>query len=359
MDVKLEQPYMEMAERTYKTLVKYYFVKEQRLFLENYEKRSDDRDFSYLWPFSGVLSAVNALAKMTGEGEKYQKELIHVLNSLEKYRDVDVDPAAYDSYVIEQGGGSKFYDDNQWLGLDFVEAYKTLGDRHYLDMAKEMFDFSISGWSDELGGGIYWQEDHKTSKNTCSNGPAAVLAMKLFEETGQDEYMIWAKKILEWTKILWNPESGVYGDHVKIDGSIDRTTYTYNTGTVIHANALLFKATNDSIYLEEARMLAQNSLTHFTTKHPDISIHLLPPTPWFNAILFKGYLALYEVDPDKDRTFIDTMRNNIDYAWAHARDVHGLFSPDWSGKTGMDKKHQWLLDQAPMVEMYALFAKME
>lgn len=356
MSLKLAKTYKEKAEQSYATLVNYYFVKEQQLFLEHYEKKSDDRDVSYLWPFSGVLSAVNALASMEGEEETYRKELVSILEKLEQYRDINADPAAYDSYVIKQGGGSKFYDDNQWLGLDFVEAYRTLGNPYYLEMAKEMFDFSISGWSNELGGGIYWQEDQKTSKNTCSNGPAAVLAMKLFEETGKDEYIVWAEKILGWTKVLWQAETGVYGDNMKLDGSIDGTTYTYNTGTIIHANALLYRVTNNSDYLEVARELAQKSLIHFTTKHPDLSIHLFPTTPWFNAILFKGYLALFEVDPEKDRTFIKIIQDNVEYAWAHARDQLGLFSADWSGKTGLEQKHKWLLDQAPMVELYALLA---
>ncbi|WP_062108769.1 glycoside hydrolase family 76 protein [Bacillus niameyensis] len=359
MDVTLNKSFKEKAHEAYEALMDFYYVKSDQLFLENYVKRADDRDFSYLWPFSGVLSAVNALAKIKGQEEQYQNDLTRVLNELEYYRDETAKPVAYDSYIRKQGGGSKFYDDNQWLGLDFIEAYRTLGDEQYLHLAKEMFDFSISGWDEKLDGGIYWQEDNKTSKNTCSNGPAAVLAMKLYEETGDDRYMAWAIKILDWTKGLFDPDCGVYGDNFTLDGSFDKTTYTYNTGTIIHTNALLYKETKDKVYLDEALKLADNSLAHFTKQQSDDQIAFFPASPWFNVILFKGYLALYEADPQKNLTYINRMRENVIYAWEHARDQNGLFSPDWSGKTKVNEKHKWLLDQAPMVEFYALLTQFE
>ena len=347
--------YEEKAIQTYEKLMEFYYLEDDQLFLENYRKRPDDRDYSYLWPFSGVLSAVNALAKM--DLENYREDFIHVLDILEKYRDNDADPVAYDSYVIDQGGGSKFYDDNQWLGWDFLDAYHLLGDESYLEKAIEMFDFSISGWSEALGGGIFWQEDNKTTKNTCSNGPAAVLAMKLYLTTGEEKYKDWAIRILDWTKKLKDEETGVYLDHMRLDGSIDRRTYTYNTGTILHANALLYKATGDEKYLEEAKALAESSISHFTQPRNNSSIALFPDTPWFNAVLLKGYIALYEVDPDKDTKYLQIMKENIDFAWDHARDEKGLFSPDWSGYTRVDEEHKWLLDQAPMVEMYALYSQ--
>ncbi|WP_338786142.1 glycoside hydrolase family 76 protein [Metabacillus sp. FJAT-53654] len=350
--------YQEMAEQTYHALLNRFFLKHEGLYLEHYQKKEEDQEVSFLWPYSGVISAINALAKMPSIGKQYYHDLINVLDGLEKYWNEQSKPEAYDSYVIKYGGGQQFYDDNEWLGLDFIEAYHTLGDKKYLQKAKMMFDFAISGWSEDKGGGIYWNTDKKT-RNTCSNGPAAVLAIQLYEVTGDMKYLDWAIKILKWTKQLESPNEGIYWDNIREDGSIDQTTYTYNVGTIIHSNALLYKLTNEDIYLIEASRLAESSLEYFLKKKNDLSFAVFPDSPWFNVILFKGYLALYHADPSRNRMYINAIQANVNYAWKHARDENGLFSKDWTGEKGVSQEHKWLLDQAPMIEFYALLTLTE
>lgn len=348
------------AEETYQSLMKYFYVSEYNLFHEHEALLPEDKAFSDLWPYSGVISAVNALAKMP-DGEKYHADLVRVLSGLEQFFDERARVPGYDSYVREFGGGQKYYDDNEWLGLDFIEAYRTLGDPAYLEKAKVTFDFAISGWSDDLDGGIYWRENDKSTKNTCSNGPAAVLALKLYQETGEQQYLDWGIRILEWVKKLQAP-SGVYWDNVAENGVIDFRTFTYNTGTIIHANALLYQITDEQSYLDEARAVADASLSHFLRDIPNSDTQLYPATPWFNAVLFRGYLALYEADPKHDPRYIESFKTNLDYAWEHARGPLGFFNPDWAGDEstarGSNGKegHYWLLDQAAMVELYALLA---
>jgi hypothetical protein len=57
--------------------------------------------------------------------------------------------------------------------------------------------------------------------------------------------------------------------------------------------------------------------------------------------------------------YIDAMRANVEYAWEHARTNENLFSPDWTGRSGVTNPHKWLLDQAPMVEFYARLAQFD
>jgi hypothetical protein len=346
----------QRAEETYAILVQHFAIPNTRLFYEHVDRKDGDRFCSGLWPYSGVISALNALAALPEVGPRYHAALRNVLEGLEAYYDAQADPPAYDSYIRADGGGQKYYDDNEWLGLEFVEAFRTLGDPAYLTKAEEMLRFALSGWSPAMGGGIYWRQHDETTKNTCSNGPAAVLALEIYRETGRRDYLDWATRILEWLAPLKSPDSLVYWDSLSVTGNIDRRTFTYNTGTPLHANALLHRITGDPRYLEEARALAAASYAHFAPVDALSGKRFFPDTPWFNAVLLRGYLALYATDPLRDRTYIDAMQRNLDHAWAHARAADGTFSPDWSGRSGLTSPHRWLLDQAAMVELYARLA---
>lgn len=343
----------EMAAQTYAAVQSHFYDEAANLYIENYPRKADDRQYAGLWTHSGMISALNALARMPDLGDPYHADLRRVLDGLEQYWDGSHTFPSYDSYVRAYGGGQKYYDDNEWLGWDFIEACHTLGEPAYLDKARLMWEFVVSGWSDAMGGGIYWREDDFETKNTCSNGPAAVLALKLYRETPDAQYLVWARRILDWTQQLQTPD-GVYWDHIKADGSIDRRIYTYNVGTPLHAAALLYTITGNDRYLQEARQLAADSHNFFTRESG-----FYPDSPWFNAVLLKGYIALYQADPQPDSRYISAMRANLNHAWQHSRDKNGLFDPDWRGHSDPIKPHYWLLDQAAMIELYALLAQFE
>lgn len=354
------QTLIEKAIQTYAAVQAHYYIPEESLYRENSTPRPTDKPFSFLWPFSAVLSGVNALARLPAVGERYRADLLRTFDTLEQYYN-GTRPAtlpAYEAYVRRFGGDTKFYDDNEWLGMEFVEAYRLLGDAYYLAKAQEMFAFAISGWTDEWAagsGGIYWNEKEMATKNTCSNGPAAVLALMLYGETQRPDYLQWAQRLLRWLDPLKAPE-GIYWDALNADGSIDTRIFTYNAGTPLHTNALLYSFTDDERYLNEARSLAEAAHRYFAIPHDGSDLPLYPATPWFNGVLLRGYIALYAADPNPNRQYIDAMRDNLLYAWDHARDANGLFSNDWSGASGVDNPHKPILDQGAMIELYALLA---
>src|SRR5699024_10050822 len=119
-------------------------------------------------------------------------------------------------------------------------------------------------------------------------------------------------------------ETGVFHDNIKLDGTVEPTKWTYNAGTPLHAYALLYRATGEQSWLDRARRLASDSLAHFAPETTDDGIPVFPDTPWFNSILHRGYIALREVDPDKDATYIQALPSLLRFAWSHNRDANGF-----------------------------------
>lgn len=347
---------LERAELTYRAARERFAVPGQTLFYEHVAAKPDDRAVAYLWPYSGMVSAAAALAAAPGRGQAHLGELERLLAGLEAYWDGAGDPPAYDSYIRAEGGGQKFYDDNEWLGMEFVHAHRLTGKAAYLERARAMFAFALSGWDEAMGGGIYWRQGDPATKNSCSNGPAAVLAMLLHGATGEAAYLEWAQRLLAWMARLKSPETGVYWDSLGADGTVDKRTFTYNTGTPIHAHALLYAATGAAAHLEEARALAAASLAHFYRESPLTGVRVFPDTPWFNAVLLRGYRALYAVDPARDPAYLEAMGAALEHAWEQARAEDGSFAPDMAGAYGVTDPQRWLLDQAAMAELYALAA---
>lgn len=80
------------------------------------------------------------------------------------------------------------------------------GKQAYLEKAKLIWKFILSGKDDVLGGGVYWCEQKKESKNTCSNAPGAVFALKLFQATQDDAYLKKEKSYTNGLKRTWKTQ---------------------------------------------------------------------------------------------------------------------------------------------------------
>lgn len=311
---------------------------------------------AFLWPTSGVLSGVVALLENTKD-ERYKKMLdTDILPGLENYYDASRLPACYQSYLSLDGQQDRYYDDNVWLTIDFAELALITKEKKYLDKAENVWKFVISGWDDKLDGGIYWCEQKKESKNTCSNAPSAVAAAKLYRATKKQEYLEWSKKIYAWTKLnLQDKSDYLYYDNVSLKRRIGKHKYAYNSGQMLQAAVLLYKITNDKNYLTDAQNIAAAGYNFFfenRTVNGKESKYLKNGNIWFTAIMLRGYVELYQVD--KNKTYLNAFKQSLDFAWANGRDKDGFFDEDWSGK---DKKPtKWLLGQAAMVEMYARLA---
>lgn len=346
---------------------KFYLVNDGKvLYRENYphdekyqasylaQEEQASNAYSYLWPFSGSLSAyVTLLEKSSSKKVKATIDQ-QVLKGLGQYYDTR-SPAAYSSYITSADLSDRFYDDNIWLGIDFVDLYLLTKQKAYLNKAKDIWTFIESGMDNKLGGGIYWVEQNKNSKNTCSNAPGTVYLLKLYQATKEQNYLSEAKNLYKWTKeILMDPKDNLYWDNIAISGNVDKAKYAYNTGQMIQAASLLYQITDDKKYLADAQASAKAAYNYFFDHSMGLSYPVLKKTDnWFIAVMLRGFVELYHIDNNKE--YIQAFQSNLDFAWKNMRDENGLLSKDWTGREKPESK--WLLDQFAVAEMLARLAK--
>lgn len=367
-------PNLERAQQTLDSLYTHYSVDNTCLLRENHpfddkhtvtylaseEQANMPNLYSYLWPYSGTFSAVNALFETTQDKKYLQLLDERVLPGLNEYFDTTRTPNAYSSYVKSAPASDRFYDDNVWLGIDFTDTYQLTKDKKYLDKAAMIWNFIESGTDDLLGGGIYWCEQKKESKNTCSNAPGSVFALKLFKATNDSAYFKKGKALYDWTKEhLQDSTDYLYFDNVRLDGKIGKAKFAYNSGQMMQSAALLYQLTNNPVYLGEAQNIAKECynyfFTDFTTTSGESFKMIKKGDVWFTAVMLRGFIELYHLDMNK--TYIDAFDKSLSYAWENARDEKGLFHTDLSGNNKDDKK--WLLTQAAIVEMYGRLAAIQ
>src|ERR1700754_852328 len=205
------QSYEERIATIHKNIYQYFYDTSGRLFREHSPSRSNDKPHSYLWPLCAMIQAANEMERLQ-PAKKYMQP---VMESIIQYRSTKAPVPGYDSYVVKEGGGDRFYDDNQWIGIAYMDAYKRNGDKKLLQHSEEIYRFMMSGFDTVAGGGLYWKEKDLTTKNTCSNGPGVLLALQLYQANKKQSYLDTAILLYDWTKEKLLSPDDVYYDNVK------------------------------------------------------------------------------------------------------------------------------------------------
>ena len=342
---------------------------------EYYPRRNTFWDgASTVWGQGAVFSGYTAL-KFMGEhdpGLKLKYANLYdnrLLTSIDKFRNRR--QGGPEGYAVFPGDGDeRFYDDNVWIGLDMVDLYTLTGDSKYLDRAKLVWDFVLSGSNDLMGGGIHWKEGDK-GKNTCSTAPAAVLGAKLYKATNEQVYLDRAKEFYHWVQDrLQDPEDKLYWDNIKLSDPnnpsssviIDKTKFTYNAGQPIQAAVLLYEITGDNKYLEDARETADAAYKRWFKPYysPVLGEEITmwnDNNVWFNAILLRGYIELCRID--KDEKYVQAYRKIMQHAWmSPAKDANtNLLNNDF--KATAPRPESGILYQGACLEMLARLAEFD
>lgn len=72
-----------------------------------------------------------------------------VHNSVLRYWDGRHRPIGF---AVFPGSGTRFYDDNVWIVINFLELAELTGGRIWQEWGKHTYDYVMSGWDDRLGG---------------------------------------------------------------------------------------------------------------------------------------------------------------------------------------------------------------
>jgi predicted alpha-1,6-mannanase (GH76 family) len=239
-------------------------------------------------------------------------------------------------------GGATYFDDNGWVGLDLVHAYLLTSNAADLTLAQDEFNFAIAGWdtstTDSCPGGVFWEDVAGSQRNATANAANAELGLELSRLSGNASDLSWATRMYQWVTSCLATPSGLYNDHVNADGSINTTIWSYNQGVMVGAGVLLYGATGNGAYLNQAEQTATAAVAYFGTGSV-----LINQGPAFNAIYFRSLFLLNQVVPNVE--YAAEAQSFASYMWTQRQPGTGLIDPQY-GVNGT----------APMVEIYSLLA---
>ena len=255
---------------------------------------------------------------------------------------------------------NEFYDDMEWNALALLRAYKATNDTKYKDAALELWGYIKQGWNNNAGGGIAWRKSQQWSKNACSNGPAAILAARLYQEFGNEEDKQWAIDIYNWQKsTLVNLNTGAVWDSIDgRDGTVNRDwIFTYNQGTYIGAAVELHMIFNEKSYLNDAVLAANYAMSSL------VDNSVLKSEGNGDGGLFKGVFVRYfaqlilqeRLDQADYRRFVQFIELNAETLWSDGRYKPAtLFGPNWRQSPGNSTGLTEQLSGCMLIEAMAL-----
>jgi predicted alpha-1,6-mannanase (GH76 family) len=227
---------------------------------------------------------------------------------------------------------NRFYDDEGWWALAWIDVYEVTHHKQYLSVAQSIFADMTGGWDSTCSGGIWWSKGRKY-KNAIANelflSVAAHLAVRSTGSQDHAEYLAWANR--EWQ---WFSRSGmINAEHLVNDGLDEKcannhqTTWTYNQGVIIGALAELYRSNHDAALLSEARTIAAAALSAPALVDAQGILHE-PCEPncsgdgtQFKGIFVRNLSDLDEISPQPQ--YAKFIFANADSIWTGAR------SPDY------------------------------
>uniref|UniRef100_A0A914XTJ0 Glycoside hydrolase family 76 protein n=1 Tax=Plectus sambesii TaxID=2011161 RepID=A0A914XTJ0_9BILA len=260
--------------------------------------------------------------------------------------DSNFDKMSFDvagNFVLLAQAMSYYDDDALWAGIALVKAYRKSPSVFYITGAKGVFDELVGYWDSKCNGGVWWSHE-KTYKNAITNELFLMLAIDLYEETGDVNYYNWA--IREYN---WFLASGMLNsDNLINDGLTDQcvtnngTTWTYNQGVILGGLAGLARINpgNASTYLNLADKIVRAVAAHLTMNSSEGKAILKESVvdgedgEQFKGIFMRYLAQLIAVTTDASRkaAYAQLILDSADYVWNNAKNNQNEVSAVWIGQ---------------------------
>ncbi len=328
--------FAQWGRETLEMIRRDFYLPERKLYGEEIVPGQPPRQVAFTWGVGVMLSALSAAAKAD---PKYRPWLREYADAVQSYWNPNPPTPGFDVLPWSHGV-DRYYDDNAWMVMALVETSEALRDPKYLRRAEAALAYSLSGWDDKLGGGIYWRESDKASKNTCSNGPTAAACLAVYAHDKDSKYLRWAERIYDWTREhLQDPTDQLFWDAETLDGHIGKTKWTYNTALMIRAGFELGKVTGQRHYLAEVDAMADSS----TRRWVDPATGAIKDDLKFAHLLLESWLRTGMVAP---------ARAALAFLHGQGQDASGHYPVRWDSVAQGPWPKPMLIDQASAARAY-------
>ena len=253
------------------------------------------------------------------------------------------------------------YDDIQWWTITLARAYELFGVEEYRSHAEASFarvwygsptvgdDGSYADPEEELGGGMFWNWEpigsarpHTSGdgKMACINFPTVVAALTLYNNVPADRtedanptrwskggkqfvrphyetkeaYLAKGKEIYEWAvQNLVDLNTGGVADSKHGEGNPAWDFHVYNQATFIGASVLLYKATGEKQYLDNAILGADYTVNIMSATYDLLPFESGVEQGIYTAI-FAQYMAMLVYDCGQEQ-YVPFLKRCINYGW--------------------------------------------
>ena len=328
----------QWGEETLASMEKDFWLPNRNLYVEQgHLNQPPAPPVTMMWGAGVALSALDAAARI--DPDHYRTRLRAFIDALNAYW---TDANQIGGYDVQPGPkpNDRYYDDNAWIVLALAEAYEVMHQPGDLARAEATQRFVLSGEDDQLGGGIFWHEPKRTTKNTCVNAPAIVGALRLYQLTKRPVYLEDARRLYRWTCAHLQGADGLFADNIHLDGHVDEKRFSYNSALMIRAASLLYAVTGEAAYLSDAQRIAHAAEARWVVS----GTGGLRDTGRFAHLLLEGFFALYAVDHDPH--WLDLDHHALLFLHAQVRDADGHYGDRWDQKPTTSRMVFPLLDQA-------------
>lgn len=259
----------------------------------------------------GVIDAYNRSGNST-----YLTEITQLLNGFSATNGTD-------------WSNNSFNDDCMWACIAYLRGYQATGNGTFLTIATANFNMVMArGW-DTSAGGLWWTTA-KTSKNSCDECPAAIVAYLLYQATGNTTYLTDSQNLYNWeVNHLYNASTGMISDYYA-NGVANGGATTYNQGTFIGAADYLGDVTNAK--------LAANFLMGAGGLLPDYGE--ANNNSGFNSIAIR-WTAKFMKDYNLENNYLAWLQYNANTAFRVRRASDNLSWCSWENPTPSGTIDDW------------------